>query len=52
MIWSHLQTYSNKCAPLNVAPHANAMAPLLEIELYSSPLDKTIFINWANQYTA
>ena len=38
MIWSHLETYSNKRAPLNVAVHANTMAPLSGIELHSSPL--------------
>ena len=43
MIWSHLETYSNKCAPLNVAPHADTMAPLLGIELRSSPLAKQFY---------
>ena len=40
MIWSHLETYSNKCAPLNVTSCANTTAPLSGIEPHSSALAK------------
>ena len=42
MILSHLETCSNKCAPLNVGPDPNTMVPLLGIEPHSSLLVKQL----------